>query len=135
MPVPTPRDLHAKPGPRQRIPVPRPPQPPPAYQPVTLPARWEHLLRRSGLGVDARRVGMVLTGYADPATGALGDQTPSNRHLAKRMPMNRSDVLCALSELEREGWISRPPMLPGPGPHPVRPLTLTIPAHLQEPTS
>lgn len=134
-PTPTPRML----DPRFRGAAPALPAPAPSAQPaqsgqVGLPQRWEHLLRRSGLTAEARRVGMVLTGYANVA-GALGADTPGLRRLTAGVQMHSLTVRAGLRELEEHGWIRRDPNPIGPQGSEVRAITLTIPAHLQEPTS
>lgn len=125
--------------------------PTPAALPVTVPStpsapaapsgqiaqagmaqRWEHLLRRSGLSRNACAVGMVLTGYAAPS-GALGTNTPGQRRLSRAASVHPLDVRSALRELETHSWILRDPNPAHARGAVFRAITLTIPAHLQDP--
>ncbi|WP_329311663.1 helix-turn-helix domain-containing protein [Streptomyces sp. NBC_01262] len=143
MPDVTPRMLDPRfrgTAPALSIPAPRPTAPAPWGPTATagqsaepgMAQRWEHLLRRSRLSGDARAVGMVLTGYAD-TDGVLGTNTPGQKRLSRATSLHPLEVRRALHELEIHGWILRDPNPTHARGNVLRTITLTIPAHLQDP--
>jgi DNA-binding transcriptional regulator GbsR (MarR family) len=95
-------------------------------------AAFEHLLRRAGLHGHAVTIGCVLTGYALP-DGCL-DRVLTVGQLVAATGLDRSHVTITLRQMQRQGWIARPEHTDSRDTRP-RPITLTIPTRLQEPTS
>lgn len=126
MPVPTPKDLAARP--RTSLPAAPPAASPAAPSPVERYAHplehYVHLVRRSGLNPRTVALACALADYADPDTLRLGSATPDNPTLARALGLNPR-WCAATCRLRLTGWISRP--APQEGVTAVRPVTLTFP--------
>lgn len=122
-PVPTPGDLTI--AHRQAVPASPAPAPEPAapYE----RHRWEEAVMSGDLYRDARLVALVLAHHAGEAGFLPEDGIQYLGRLTRLTGVTSRLVKLALRDLQRRGYMWRPPVAPGEQTQVARSITLTLP--------
>lgn len=89
--------------------------------------RWEEAVLSGGLYRDARLVGLVLAHYAGTSGYLPEDGVQYLKPLARLTDVTPRLVKLALRDLQRQGYMHRPPLAQGHQTQMARPITLTLP--------
>ncbi|MFJ9895268.1 hypothetical protein ACIQPR_18325 [Streptomyces sp. NPDC091280] len=122
--VPTPGDLMTA-----RCPAAADPAPPADPRPVAPydRHRWEEAVMSGDLYRDARLLALVLAHHAGESGVLPEDGIQYLRPLSRLTDVTPRLVKLALRDLQRGGYMWRPPLAPGAQTQIARPITLTLP--------
>jgi hypothetical protein len=126
-PVPTPSDLAAF---ARRPAPPAAPAPTAAGRPADAPpydrGAWEHAVLSSGLHANARLVALALAHHAGTSGYLAPGWVQDARSLTRDTGLRGRFVRLSMTQLEQDGYLTRPSVLEWDEPRP-RPVTLTVP--------